>query len=135
MSAMLRAREREVSVSFFDRLGIGISALCLVQCLAVPLALVFAPLASASFFSHEAFHLVVLLVIVPVGALAYTLGFLRHRNARLWLPAGLGFGLLVLAAVLEQGHWLHPVWIALLTSAGGAALIVAHVINIRSERA
>ncbi|MDT8450383.1 MAG: MerC domain-containing protein [Wenzhouxiangellaceae bacterium] len=122
-------------MSFLDRLGIGISALCLVQCLAVPLALIFAPLASVGLFSHEAFHLVLLAVIVPVGALAYTLGFLRHRNARMWIPAAIGFALLVVAAVLEQGHWLHPVAIAFVTSAGGAALIVAHVMNMRSGRA
>jgi len=121
-------------VHWLDRLGIGVSAFCLVQCLALPLALVFAPLASVGLFSHEMFHLVLLAVIVPVSLLAYGLGFLRHRDARMWLPAGIGFALLVASAVLEQGHVLGPLWIALLTSLGGVALIVGHVLNMRAGR-
>lgn len=119
---------------WLDRLGIAVSAFCLVQCLALPLALVFAPLASVGLFSHELFHLVLLAVIVPVSLLAYGLGFLRHRNARMWLPAGIGFALLIVSAILEQGHVIGPLWIALLTSSGGVALITGHVLNLRAGR-
>lgn len=126
-------RVREVSVSFFDRLGIGISAFCLLQCLALPVALLFAPLASESLFSHELFHLVLLGVIIPVSLLAFGLGFARHRNAAMWVPAGIGFTLLIAAAFLEQRHLIGPVWISLVTSMGGLGLIAGHVLNMRSR--
>ena len=118
-----------------DRIGIGVSAFCLLQCLALPVALLFTPLASASLLSHELFHLLLLGVIVPVSLLAFGLGFLRHRNPAMWVPAGIGFGLLVAAAVLEQRHLVGPVWVSLVTSMGGLGLIVGHVLNIRSRSA
>ena len=103
-----------------DRIGIGISAFCLLQCLALPLALVFAPIASAGLLDHGLFHLVLLAVIIPVSLLAFTLGFMRHRNLRMWVPAAIGFALLIFAAVLEQGHVVGPGWIAAPDLAGRA---------------
>jgi len=133
MAAAVESRRRDVSTGLLDRIGIGISAFCLLQCLALPLALLFAPVASAGFFSHELFHIVLLAVIVPVSLLAFGLGFVRHRNRRMLVPAGAGFALLILAAVLEQGHVVGPVWVALVTSMGGAGLIVGHWLNMRSR--
>lgn len=133
MAAILKPRQRDFPVGVLDRIGIGVSAFCLLQCLALPLALVFAPVASAGLFSHELFHLVLLAVILPVSVLAFGLGFLRHRNLRMWLPAGVGIGLLVLAAVLEQNHTVGPAWIAMVTSMGGLGLIIGHWLNMRSR--
>jgi len=133
MAAALKSRKRDLPIAFLDRIGIAVSAFCLLQCLALPLALLFAPLASASVFSHELFHLVLLGVIIPVSLLAFGLGFLRHRNPRMWIPAGAGFALLILAATLEHGHVIGPVWISLVTSMGGLGLIAGHVLNMRSR--
>jgi len=133
MAAVLKSQKRDLPIGVLDRIGIGISGFCLLQCLALPLALVFAPLASASVFSHELFHLVLLGVIIPVSLLAFGLGFLRHRNATMWVPAGIGFALLIAAAVLEQRHLIGPVWISLVTSMGGLGLIIGHVLNMRSR--
>ncbi|MDT8438139.1 MAG: MerC domain-containing protein [Wenzhouxiangellaceae bacterium] len=120
-------------VSWLDRLGIAVSAFCLLQCLALPLALVFSPLAGYALFDHELFHRILLLLILPVSILAFTLGFWRHRNLRMLVPAGIGLGLLLLAGWLEHGHRLAPGWIALVTSAGGIGLIVGHLINMRQR--
>lgn len=133
MAAVLNQQKRDLPIGTLDRIGIGISTFCLLQCLALPLALLFAPLASAGLFSHELFHLVLLAVILPVSLLAFGLGFLRHRNPRMWIPAGIGFALLILAAFLEQRHAIGPVWISLVTSMGGLGLIVGHVLNMRSR--
>lgn len=118
---------------WLDRFGIAVSAFCLVQCLALPLTLLFAPLASWGVLSHESFHLILLAVIIPISGLAFALGFLRHRNLRMWLPAGFGFALLITAAMLEQGHVLAPGWIALLTSVASLSLITGHWMNLRSR--
>ncbi len=135
VAAVLTSRQHRPSTRWLDRLGIGVSAFCLLQCLALPVALVFAPAASAGFFSHEVFHLLLLGVIVPVSLVAFGLGFMRHRNARMWIPAGAGFFVLMLAAGLEQSHVLGPVWIALLTSVGSVCLIVGHLLNLRESSA
>lgn len=131
VTAVIDHEQRDVSTGWLDRLGIGVSAFCLLQCLALPVALVLAPAASAGFFSHEAFHLLLLAVIIPVSLLAFGFGFARHRNRRMWAPAGAGVSILLLAALLEQFHALSALWIALLTSAGSAFLIVGHVLNLR----
>ena len=132
MSAVLEQR-RDFPARMLDRIGIGISAFCLLQCLALPLALVFAPIASAGLLDHELFHLVLLAVIIPVSLLAFSLGFMQHRNLRMWVPAAIGFALLIFAAVLEQGHVVGPGWIAALTSLGGLGLITGHFLNMRSR--
>lgn len=118
---------------WLDRFGIAVSTFCLLQCLALPLTLMFAPLASWGVLSHEWFHLILLLVIIPVSSIAFALGFLRHRNARMWLPAGFGFALLITAAVLEHGHVLPAGWIAALTSVASISLITGHLMNLRSR--
>jgi len=133
VAAVLTTRRHEPSTRWIDRLGIGVSAFCLIQCLALPLALVFAPLATAGLFAHEAFHLVLLAVIVPISGLAFAFGFSRHRNARMWIPAGAGFAVLLGAAALEQVHAVDPVWVAALTSVGSVCLIVGHVLNLRAS--
>ena len=133
MAVVLKASNRDTSTAVLDRIGIGISAFCLLQCLALPLVLVFAPIASAGLLDHELFHLLLLAVIIPVSLLAFGLGFMRHRNRRMWVPATIGFALLIFAAVLEQGHVVGPGWIAGVTSLGGVGLIVGHFLNMRSR--
>ncbi len=127
------AASADLPVSWLDRLGIGVSAFCLLQCLALPLVLVLAPSLTAGFLSHEAFHFVLLAIIVPISGLAFTLGFLKHRTPAMWVPAGAGIGFLVLAAWLEQRHALPPLGIAAVTSAGGICLIVGHSLNLRAR--
>lgn len=135
MAAVLNQQsDTDLPVSWLDRLGIGVSAFCLLQCLALPVLLVVAPSLSAGFLSHEAFHLLLLAVIVPISGLAYTLGFLKHRNLTMWIPASAGIGFLVLAAWLEQRHALSPLGIAAVTSAGGICLIVGHYLNLRARK-
>ncbi|NCO19990.1 MAG: MerC domain-containing protein, partial [Gammaproteobacteria bacterium] len=65
---------KRASPTLLDRLGIAVSAFCMVQCLALPLTLMFAPLASWGVLSHDLFHLVLLAVIVPVSSLAFLFG-------------------------------------------------------------
>jgi hypothetical protein len=131
MTAMAKARRSEAPTHWFDRLGIGVSVVCLLQCLALPLAVLFVPIAGVGLFSHETFHLVLFAVILPVSVLAFGLGFMRHRNPRMWVPAGIGLSLLVVAVLLEQQHALPPAWIAALTSGGGVSLIIGHTLNMR----
>jgi hypothetical protein len=131
MTTMTKVAKSGPTTRWLDRLGIGVSAFCLLQCLALPIVMLFMPVAGVGLLSHELFHLLLLGVIVPVSALAFGLGFLRHRNARMWVPAGIGLGLLIVAVILEHEHALPPVGIAALTSGGGVSLIMGHLLNMR----
>ena len=125
---------RPSGAGWADRLGIVVSAFCLVQCLILPVALLLVPVASLSALMHEMVHVVLLALIIPISVLAFGLGYLRHRKVRVLAPVVLGIGLLVVAVMLEHHHAVGPVGVALVTSSGGLALIVAHLMNIRARK-
>lgn len=88
-----------------DRLAIGVSTLCALHCLALPLML---PTLSTFFLGDAAFHRTLLLFVIPSSLLAVTLGCLRHKDARVWLLAAAGLSVMVLAAFWGHGlfgHW------------------------------
>lgn len=106
-----------------DRLGIGVSTLCLVHCLIGPV-LVALGLAWVGF---EGVHVALLLLVVPVAVWA---GVHAGPRARMLL----GAGCLLLVAALG----LEPVWgkggEVVLTVAGGVLLVAGHLLNLRRCR-
>lgn len=52
MSAVANSEKAAISSGLFDRLGIAASAFCLLQCLALPVLAIFAPLASIWLLDH-----------------------------------------------------------------------------------
>ena len=133
MQAITHSSKAVTMPGFLDRLGIAASAFCLLQCLALPLLIIVAPLTSVWLLDHELFHLILLLLIVPVSLTAFVLGYFNHRNGAIWWPAVLGLALLVLASALELSHTLEGFSVALITSAGGVLMIAAHWMNLRSR--
>ena len=115
----------------FDKLAIGFSALCLVHCLLLPVALIFLPtITFLTAVSNEVFHLALVALVLPVSLVALTLGCKQHRD---WLVIGLGASgltVLVLTAIFAHdylGHELETVFTVI-----GALLVAAcHVQNFR----
>jgi len=119
--------------SVLDRMGIFVSAFCLAQCLLLPVLVIVSPLTSIGFLGHEAFHLGLLAVIVPVSVGAFWLGYRLHRNRTMLIPGLLGLSVVAFAAVF--GHDFMSTWgSALLTSLGGMLLITGHWMNLRRRR-
>ena len=111
-----------------DRLAIGLSALCLVHCLALPVALLFVPALEAVVLGTESpFHWVLLGLALPVSGYALWHGYRHHgyRNPLLLGAAGLLVMLLAVAHVLSE-RLETP-----LTVVGVLALLAAHLGNIR----
>ncbi len=131
MLTMDSATRSPMLPGLLDRLGIAASAFCLLQCLALPVLIVIAPITSFWLLDHKLFHLILLLLIIPISVTAFLIGYLQHRVSTLWWPAGFGLGLLILASALELTHMLEGLAVALITSAGGVFLISAHWINLR----
>ncbi len=132
MAAVLNTRKSTPIAAILDRLGICVSTVCLVQCLVLPVLVVVTPLASLGFLGEEAFHFALLAVILPIALIAFALGYRTHRSGPV-----LAFGVAGLAAVAFAAlahDLLGPLGTALVTSAGGVALIGAHLRNLRLRR-
>lgn len=111
----------------FDRLAIGLSAICLVHCAATVIFV--AVLATAGgFLLHPAIHeiglgLAILLAIVGLGR-----GFIQHRRP---VPIALGTaGIALMAIALTVPHGPAE---AVYTMFGVAFVAVAHLLNRRAH--
>lgn len=110
-----------------DRLGICLSGLCLIHCLVTPIVLIMLPSVTlASFEGHHIFH-EVLMVILPVVALAaFVPGFRKHKDARVFFWSVPALVLITIAAtVFHDDVWIQ----AAMTITGSALLIKAHLLN------
>lgn len=111
----------------FDRLAIGLSALCLVHC-AASVMLVALVATAGGFLLHPAIHeiglgMAILLAIVGLGR-----GFLQHRRP---IPMILGtLGILLMATALTVPHGVAE---AAYTMAGVVFVAVAHLLNRRAH--
>lgn len=120
-----------------DRLAALLSNLCLVHCLALPLAAVLLPagifaggFSSESLHGPEWVHWVLLLLAFPVSFLALRHGFREHRRHYPWMLATLGFLMMGTGALLHG----HSVYESALTVGGGVFIAVAHWRNIVARR-
>jgi hypothetical protein len=118
------------AAKFLDRTAIGLSLLCLVHCLMLPIAIVLLPLIGVGLLGDHSFHQVLLLLVVPVSLAGIGLGFPHHKDVPVLL-LGTG-GMVVLLIVAIYGHTILPLayepW---LTTLGGLTLAVAHFRNFR----
>ena len=133
MAVVFKSDQQAKSGAALDRLAICVSAACLVQCLLLPVLVVATPLISLGFLADDLFHLVLLLVVVPISLMAFTLGYRLHRNTSMLVLGGIGLVLVVMAAVFEATV-LHGLAAALTTALGGVFLIAGHWVNLRQRR-
>ncbi|GAB3674102.1 MerC domain-containing protein [Salinisphaera aquimarina] len=117
-----------------DKTAVALSGLCLVHCLLLPLFIAVFPILGFTVVSHETFHQLILLLVIPTTVIALGMGYRRHHS-RVVATLGLaGVAALVVAAfavhelgteALERG----------VTVAGGLLLAAAHLRNFRLTRA
>lgn len=108
-----------------DRVGILVSGLCVVHCVA-GIALVGLLGVGGSVLLNPEIHRVGLGLAVVIGAA--TIGLNAIRNGGFGLLAIGATGLSLMTAALFVGHGTHE---ALLTIAGVGLVASAHIINIR----
>lgn len=107
-----------------DRLGICLSALCVIHCLAMPLAIALVPALQLS-FSHDVFHLLLIVILPALALLAFVPGYRKHRDLRAFLWALPGVVLIVVGAGFEEDYVMQ----ALFSVPGSLCLIRAHWLN------
>ena len=119
---------------FWDRLGITLSVVCLVHCLALPLAIAALPLLASQWPHSSSFHVALALVLIPVALLAVVPGLRMHGRTSVAAAMAAGLSLLSTAAFAGESLLTHEGVIAL-TVAGGVILVAAHAVNLALCRA
>lgn len=119
------------TLTLWDRLGIGASALCLIHCLAMPFLFTGLAVWATSEAAHTLIHFGVALVAVPLAMASAWPSYKQHRKVEvlLWLAGG---SLLILLPVLLHDVMGHDAHVGM-TVLGSIALIVGHVRNWQSR--
>ena len=113
-----------------DKTAIGLSFVCTVHCLALPLLLLSLPAFTALNLMDEAFHYWMLVVVVPVSVLALSMGCKQHKNQSVLLVSTIG--LILMAAAAFAGHdLLGEQGEKIVTLMGAVCIAIGHYSNHR----
>lgn len=113
-----------------DKLAISLSVLCGIHCLALPVMIGLFPSIATMFFAEEAFHVWMVVAVLPISFLALSMGFKKHSQHSAWKLAAIGAFFLVAAIVLhhEIGHLGETVF----TLTGVSLIALGHYKNIHA---
>lgn len=111
-----------------DFVGIGLSVLCLIHCLALPVLIAFAPAMLRGLPGDDVTHRSLAVAIALVGLLAFRTGYKVHRKR--WVLGVFILGLLLVSTAAALGEAvLTGGGEAAITVCGGLLLVSAHFFN------
>lgn len=119
--------------AFTDKFSIGLSMLCAIHCLVLPLLLVALPSLGALQLQNESFHSWMLFAVIPTSIYALSMGCKKHQHYRLLFLGIAGLIFMILAVFLdheitgESGE-------KILTLLGATLLVIAHWNNFQQCR-
>ncbi|WP_159821520.1 MerC domain-containing protein [Colwellia sp. 20A7] len=120
----------KITQALTDKFSIGLSMLCAIHCMLLPLLLVALPSLGALQLDNEAFHIWMLIAVIPTSIYALTLGCKKHQRYRLITWGVSGLTLMILAVTL--GHEvIGDSGEKLLTLFGATFVVIAHIGNFR----
>ncbi len=115
---------------FLDKTAIGLSAICAIHCLMLPVALTLIPILASLPMGDESFHLVLVFAVLPTSVIALSIGCRRHRQWQIFMWGGAGLSVLIFTAFL--GHDLlgerFEKWATVL---GATLVATSHLMNFR----
>lgn len=118
---------------YLDTAAVFLSGVCMLHCLALPIALTVLPIVNISLLDETTFHLIMMAGILPISVIALSIGCRQHKD-KLTLFLG-GIGLFILTTTAIFGHaWLGLLGERIATSIGGLILAAAHIQNYRCCR-
>ena len=113
---------------YMDTAAVVLSGVCMLHCLALPIALTILPIVNVTLLDESTFHLIMMVVILPISVIALTIGCRQHKD-KLTLTLG-SVGLLILTLTAIFGHnLLGLTGERIVTSIGGLILAAAHIQN------
>ncbi len=114
------------STGWLDGAAVGLSALCLIHCLALPLLVAGLPFFAQ--FSEGHLHAQMLVVVLPLSTIALGLGYRHHRSNLIVIAGAFGMLTLIVGATVAHSQ-LGLVADRILTIAGAIVLAGAHFYN------
>lgn len=120
--------DKSAKKGFWDRLGIGLSTVCAIHCLLVPVLVSLIPLWPAFEHVHDYTHLVFFLAIAPTVVLS-----LRRLHANTSVTIYLFSGTAIIFAAWFFNPYLGEYGEAGITLLGSLMLIRGHWVNYRSK--
>ncbi len=112
--------------TFWDRLGVGISLICVIHCVLFPLLLVLLPVWSLFDAVHAWAHPVLLVTVIPIAILSCRGRDVPSKNKMLFI-----LGVVFLAFAWISHGFINPLGEVLITLLGSTVLIIAHVKNYK----
>jgi EamA domain-containing membrane protein RarD len=113
-----------------DKFAIGLSLACTIHCLLLPALLVLLPSIASLQLDNEAFHLWMLVIILPTSIYALSMGCKQHKRYRLFLLGFIGLTLLFLAFILGEER-LGEYGEKVVTTIGASFIALGHWFNYR----
>lgn len=86
-----------------DGLGVLLSTLCLVHCIATPLLATLLPF-TLWFQDEHGFHLWLAVILLPLGSVAFWRGYKKHSRLPVLLGGIFGIALLLTGVLVHGGH-------------------------------
>tara|TARA_B110000114_G_scaffold53031_1_gene56409 strand:+ start:302 stop:721 length:420 start_codon:yes stop_codon:yes gene_type:complete len=117
-----------------DKMAIGLSIACAIHCLFLPVLILMLPSIVALNLDNEAFHMWMVVAVIPCSIYALFLGCKEHSRYQLFFLAFTGLVILVLALVLGEER-IGEAGEKIMTVAGAALIAVGHWLNFRLCRA
>lgn len=114
----------------WDKLGIGISGVCAIHCLLIPVVVAVLPLWGFATVLHDVLHPVFILLIAPT---VYFASKRSHFDRKITSLLTAGFLFILIGWVF--GHfWIGFLFETILTVIGSAVLIAGHWFNYRHHQ-
>jgi len=114
-----------------DKTAIGISVLCSVHCLLMPVLITTVPAITSFHLEDELFHKALIFLVIPVSIFALTMGCKNHHKKNV-LVFGI-CGLLILTFTALFGHdLLGELGEKIATLIGSAVTATGHILNYRA---
>jgi hypothetical protein len=112
-----------------DRTSIGLSLVCAIHCLFVPVLLVALPSLASLPLESETFHVWMVVAVLPISIFALTLGCKKHKRYKIIFLGALGLISLISALLLES--LVGEIGEKLLTLLGAGLIAWGHFTNFK----
>lgn len=113
-----------------DTIGTVGSVICVLHCLVGPLLITLGSVLPAVMATDHVFHRMMLLLVIPAAALAFTVGCWQHRDTRVLIVGLTGLLGLTLSATLLH-EFLGEIGEKVMTLVSAGFLVQAHIRNLR----
>lgn len=112
-----------------DQTSIGLSLVCAIHCLFVPVLLVVLPSLASLPLESEMFHVWMVVAVLPISIFALTLGCKKHKRYKIIFLGVLGLISLISALLLES--LVGEIGEKLLTLLGAGLIAWGHFTNFK----